>query len=91
MRFKKIISGLLAWALAVTSVFAVNVISAEADGSYSKDNSVNVSDMLTNSAVVADYDFSKAAGGRLEDKSPYKNDAAVYGLVDCDKDAAIRT
>lgn len=91
MRFKKIISGLLACALAVTSVFAVNVISAEADGSYSKDNSVNVSDMLTNSAVVADYDFSKAAGGRLEDKSPYKNDAAVYGKVDCDKDAAIMT
>lgn len=89
MRFKKIISGILACTLAVTSVFAVNVISAEADGSSGMDNSANVSDTSTNPAVVADYDFSKAAGGRLVDKSPYKNDAVVHGEVDCDKEAAI--
>lgn len=88
MRFKKLISGMLACALAVTSVFAVNVISAEADGPSEMDNSANVSDTSTNPAVVADYDFSKVTEGRLEDKSPYKNDAAVHGDVDCDNKAA---
>lgn len=88
MRFKKFISGILACALAVTSVFTVNVISAEADGSSGLDNSADVSDTSTNLAVVADYDFSKAAGGRLEDKSPHKNDAVVHGDVGYDREAA---
>lgn len=91
MRFKRIISGMLACILAVTSVFAVNVISAEADGSSGMDNSANVSDTSTNPAIVADYDFSKAEGGRLEDKSPYKNNAVVQGEADYDKEAAVMT
>ncbi len=91
MRFKRIISGMLACVLAVMSVFAANVISAEADGPSGLGNSADDRDTSANPAVVADYDFSKMAGGRLEDRSPYENNAVVQGEADCDKEAAIMT
>lgn len=92
MRFKRAVSGTLACIVAVTSVFAAGIFSVRAEASAGMDNVVvTVEDDVAEYGVAVDYDFSSAADSRLEDKSPYQNDAVVYGQVQCNKDTGAMT
>lgn len=92
MRFKRAISGALACIMAVTSVFAAERFSMRAEASSGMEHTtVMVQTDVTESGVVANYDFSKVADGKLEDKSPYKNDAVVHGEVQCNGNKGIMT
>lgn len=66
MRFKKIVSSLLACALVATTVFTGNAATAEAAGEEGH-------------KLAVDYDFSKSEGGKIIDKSGNQNDAVIQG------------
>ena len=92
MRFKRAVSGTLACVMAVASVVTAGIFSVRAEASSGMDNAVvMVENDAAEHGVVVDYDFSKAASGRLEDKSPHQNDAVLHGQVQYDKDTGAMT
>ena len=92
MRFKRAVSGTLACVMAVTSVVAAGTFSVRAEASAGMDNvAVMAEHDLAEHGVAVDYDFSKAADGRAEDKSPCQNDAVVHGQVQYNKDTGAMT
>lgn len=92
MKFKRTISGALAGVVAMTSVFAMGMLSVRADTSAGMDKAtVTAQDAAEARGVVVDYDFSKAVNGKIEDKSPYQNNAVVHGRAQCNKDTGAMT
>ena len=92
MRFKRAVSGTLACVMAVTSVVAAGTFSVRAEASAGMDNAAVMAEHeLAEHGVAVDYDFSKAADGRAEDKSPCQNNAVVHGQVQYNKDTGAMT